>query len=184
MRREVGSIGEVVQSERELTLARREAHVDDAVPFLDRPTEAGEQDVARARRVRPEHTDACELDPRRQRAHDAGAGGAVTARVALAVLLDGDLVLAPGDDDRPIDPSHERMAGLDAGVDDGDTHARARRAAERPLARHAVRPVRRETLLGAGGQAPRGELAVGGRLVPVRHGGILRFHAAILRLGL
>ena len=72
----------------------------------------------------------------------------MTARVALAVLLDGDLVLAPGDDHRPIDPSHERMAGVDAGVDDGDAHARARRAAERPLARHAVRPVRRDTLFG------------------------------------
>ena len=51
----------------------------------------------------------------RERTDDSGAGGAVSADVALGVGVDPRLaVLAGRDDDRALHLADERMAGLDA----------------------------------------------------------------------
>ena len=155
---EVRAVGELVQKAGELLLRRREAHVDHVEPLLDRPAQAGEQDRAAARVAGAEHADADQAAPRRNRAHDSGAGRAVPAEVALLVLLDDRLVVfAHADRDRPLDVADERVAALDPAVEDADADTRALAVAERPVARDLLGPAMRERDLldGVGRQAPR-----------------------------
>ena len=105
-----------------------------------------EQDVPAAGEAGAEHADARELAVRRERADDPGAGRPVAAEVALRVL----------GDHRPRRPRRretatacstspdERMAALDAAVEDADADALARRVAPRPLARDLAGPLDRQ----------------------------------------
>ena len=95
-------------------------------------------------------------------ADDAGAGGPVTADVALGVLLGDDLVvLADRDDDGALEVADERVSCFDARVEDADAYSFARRAAERPLAGDALGPLPRErdAVDRVLRQAPRGKRA-------------------------
>ena len=87
---------------------------------LDGVTEPGEDQVACAFRARPQDAHAVEPAVRCERANDPGTGGAVTADVALHVLDDSDLVVLADDGRRARQRADERVAGLDAAVDDAD----------------------------------------------------------------
>ena len=80
-----------------------------------------------------EHAHAVQLAVRRERADDPGAGGAVPAEVALVSSSTTASRRRRRDDgDRAVDAADERVAGLDAAVEDADAHARAGRAAPAP----------------------------------------------------
>ena len=104
----------------------------------------------------------------------------MAAEVAFGVLHELDLVLVTDavEGDRPVDLADERMAGLDAAVEDADAHALAGRAAPGPLARDALRPVDpdRDLVSGAGREAP-GRKALG-----LLGCGLLLGHPRIVRL--
>src|SRR4029079_17820158 len=171
---EVRAVGELVQQLRELALRRREAHVDHVEALLDGPAQAGQQHRAAALEAGPEHARAEEAALRRELPDDPGAGGAVAAEVALAILLDLELaVLEPVARDRAVDLADARMSRLDAAVEDADADALAGRVAERPVARDLLRPVDpdRDALASPGGQAPGREvrrLLAHARIVGVR----------------
>ena len=80
------------------------------------------------------------------------------AQIALLVLGDDRLVVLPHlDRDGAVDLADERVAPLDAAVEDADGDARSPRVAERPLARDLFGPAGREPDLldGVGRKAPR-----------------------------
>ena len=105
----------------ELALGGREAHVDHVEALLDGPAETAEQRGPAAREAGAEHADARDLAARRERANDPGARRSVAAEVALFVLRDLDLVaLEHRDCDRLLHLPDERMAPLDAAVEDAD----------------------------------------------------------------
>src|SRR5438132_4414719 len=153
-------VGQLVQRLRELPLRRREAHVDHVEALLDGPLEAREQDRAAAGEPGAEHADARQLAVGRERADDPGAGGAVAAQVSLRVRLHADLVTVAPDRPRVLHVAHNRVRPLDPAVEDPDAHAVPRRAAPRPLACDALRPLgrQRDPLGGLRRQAPRREL--------------------------
>ena len=97
-----------------------------------------------------------------ERADDPCARRAVAAQVAGVVVGDRDLVAVARDRDGTLDGADERMVELDAAVEDADAYALPVRAAPGPLARHALRPRRRQRdrLVRAGGEAPRGKVVV------------------------
>ena len=103
----------------------------------------------------------------------------MTAEVALGVLDELDLVLVADavEGHRPVDLADERMAGLDAAVEDADADAFARGAAPGPLARDALRPVDsdRDLVARAGRKAP------GGKALGVLACGLLLGHPQIVR---
>src|SRR5581483_9987480 len=131
---EVGRVGELAKRVAELSLRRREAHVDDVVSLLDRPAETGEQRPPGSLEPGAEHAHRVDLAFRRERADDARARGAVPAEIALLVLRDDRLsLLAERDHDCAVDLADKRMLALDPAVEDADANPRPRRALERPL---------------------------------------------------
>ena len=130
---EVGLVGQLVQQLGELALRRREAHVDDVEPLLDRPAQALEQDRAAALEAGAEHARAVEVALGREAADDAGAGRAVAAEVALGVVHALDLlVLAAVEGDRAVDVADLRVARLDPAVEDADAARPCRSPRRRP----------------------------------------------------
>src|SRR4051812_34180385 len=156
---EVRGVSELVQQSRELALRGREAHVDHVEALLHRPAQAAEEHRAAALEPGAEHAGAVQLALRRNRPNDPGARGAVATEVALGVRLDLGLVLVPDavEGDGTVDLAHERVAGLDAAVEDADADALAGRAPDRPVACYALRPLDadRDAIAGAGRKAPR-----------------------------
>ena len=91
--------------------------------------------------ARAEDTHAVQLAVRGECPDDAGTGIAVPAEVAAGVRLDVEpAVLVTLHRDRRLHRSDARM-GIDAAVDHAHPDAGAGGAAERPLARHALRPI-------------------------------------------
>src|SRR5207248_9645417 len=121
----------------ELELRGRKAEVHDLEPLLDREAEAGEQDGPTSTEPAAEDPDADELALRRQRADDSRARGAVTDHVDCVVLVYGSVL---GDDVSLLYGTDARVTGLDAAVEDADTHALARRAAPGPFPREHFGP--------------------------------------------
>ena len=107
---EVGAVGELVETLDVLRPGRREAHVHDREPLLDRPGQPVQHGLAAALVAGAEDADARQLDVGRERAHDPGAGRAVPAEVALVVVDDLQLALLVAQDrDRVVDAADERM---------------------------------------------------------------------------
>src|SRR5581483_9504039 len=118
---EVRRVGDLVQRRCELPLRRREAHVDDVEPLLDRPPQSREEHVARAGVARAEDARAPELAAGGERAHDPGARGAVPAEISFLVLRHAHLAVLDLDGERALYVADERMSRLDAAVEDADT---------------------------------------------------------------
>src|SRR5215468_9962439 len=84
---EVRRVGQLVQGLAELSLRRREAHVDDVVPLPDRPVQPGDQHLPGAAEAAAEDANGIDLGFRRDPADHAGACGPVPAEIALFVGL-------------------------------------------------------------------------------------------------
>src|SRR5439155_23719808 len=123
------------------------------------PAETVEQQGPGARVAGAEHPHADELAVRRERANHAGARGAVTGDVALAVRLDDRLVSVQPDRDRLLHRPDGWVIELDAAVQDAHAYACTRRASPGPVPRDALGPVGRKSdpMDGVAGQAPGGQ---------------------------
>src|SRR5207253_11153254 len=120
----------------ELSLRRREAHVDHVEALLDGPAQSREQNRSGTGEPGAEHTDAVELAFGREPVDDARAGRAVSAEIPFLVRADDRLaVLADRHRDRVCDRADLRMIRLDPAVEHTDTDAFPGRPAERPLTR-------------------------------------------------
>ena len=131
---EVRAVGELVQESRELALRGREAHVDHVEPLLDRPAQAREHHRAAPLVARAEHPDAEERAVGRERADDPCARGAVSATVALVVILNEGPPRPHRREATALELTDERVPGLDAAVEDADAYTRTCRAAPGPVA--------------------------------------------------
>ena len=100
---------------------------------------------------------------RRESADDPGAGRAVAAEVSFRVLAHLDpAVLGLHDGHRALELADERMAALDAAVEDADADALACRVAERPVAGDPLGPLDADLdpLRGTGRKAPGREAGI------------------------
>src|SRR5581483_4675732 len=125
----VRAVGDLAQQVAELLLGGREAHVDHVEAFLDGPPKPGEKRLPGAREVRTEDAHGVDLGIRRERAYDAGAGGAVAAEVALFVGTGDRLAfLVDRHGDRSRELADGRMPRLDAAVEPAYAHSRSTRS--------------------------------------------------------
>ncbi len=137
---EVGMVGELVKPLHVFRPRRREAHVHDLEPLLDRPGEPAQHRLAAAFVAGAEDAHARQLRVGNERADDPRTGRSVPAKIAFRVVDDLELVVVVAQNrDGAVDATDERVLELDAAVEDADADTGPGRTAPCPLPGHLLR---------------------------------------------